>query len=701
MYDRGKIELADNRFKPKNAPVFLKGNREFFSYHDRNIKYNSPQFHKTARHGYYACVSYADALVGKLLTTLDELALGDNTIVVISGDHGWHLGEHNFWSKMNLLHNATRAPLIVSVPGFNKNIKTDGIVELVDIYPTLCELADIELPKHLEGTSMVPLMRDPKRPWKKAAFIRCRNGSAVVTRDYTYTEYVNKQRMLFDRRKDPAENENVAAAAEYRETVKQLSKLLADGWEKVQEPPKLKKDAGVEKARPNVLLIAVDDLNDWIGCMGGHPQAKTPNMDRLAARGVLFTNTQCQSPVCNPSRASLMTSLYPSTSGIYFLNPDLKQSPVAAKSKLMPQRFVDEGYYVTAAGKLFHGNQSAKYIPNYGGLLGGFGPMPKKKISSFPGHPLWDWGAYPERDDQMPDHKIASWAQKQLAKKHDQPIWMGVGFLRPHVPQFAPQKWFDMYPLDTLQLPKIVDNDLNDISQYGISITRLKHVAPTHEWVTKNKQWKPLVQSYLACVSFVDAQVGRVLDALEKSDCADNTYIVLFTDHGFHIGEKERHAKRSLWEDGTRTPMIIVGPGIAKGKVCNKPTQLLDIYPTLLELTGHKADPSHEGNSLVPILKNPNADWPHMARTSFGPGNYAIVSEGYRYIRYNDGTEEFYDRKNDPHEWNNIIESPSMAAEIQKHRKFLPKKTYRIMGKGSTGHKSYQATEAARQDPVD
>lgn len=232
MYKREDIALAENRFKPKNAPASLKGSGEVHSYHNRNIKYNSPEFHKTARHGYYACVSYADALVGKLLATLDELGFGDNTIVVIWGDHGWHLGEHNFWSKHNLLHNATNSPLIISAPGFKKNCRTDGIVEFVDIYPTLCSLTGIELPKQLEGTSMVPLMRDPKRPWKKAAFTRFGNGATVTTRDYTYTEYGNKaERMLYDRKKDPAENENVAAVPEYHETVKELSKLLAEGWE--------------------------------------------------------------------------------------------------------------------------------------------------------------------------------------------------------------------------------------------------------------------------------------------------------------------------------------------------------------------------------------------------------------------------------------------------------------------------------------
>ena len=456
---------------------------------------------------------------------------------------------------------------------------------------------------------------------------------------------------------------------------------------------------GTEAAdKPNVLLIAVDDLNDWIGCMGGHPQAKTPNIDRLAARGVLFTNSHCQSPVCNPSRASLMTSLYPSTSGIYFLNPDLKESPVAVKSTLMPQRFEQEGYYVTGAGKLFHngGRQNERYMPNYGGAFGHFGPMPKKKISPFPGHPLWDWGAYPERDEQMPDYQIAEWAEKQLAVQQERPLWMGVGFYRPHVPQYAPQKWFDLYPLDTVQLPKTIAGDLNDISPYGIDITRLEHVAPTHEWVLENDQWKPLVQSYLACVSFVDAQIGRVLDALEKSQYRENTYVVLFSDHGFHQGEKDRYAKRSLWKDGAGVPMIVLGPGVAQGKKCNKPVQLLDIYPTLLDLTGHEADPSHEGHSLAPLLKNPDAEWPHMARTSFGPGNYAIISERYRFIQYNDGSEEFYDHAKDPHEWHNVVDDPGYAEAVKRHRQHVPKVRHRILGEGSTGHLSYSASEKNR-----
>jgi arylsulfatase A-like enzyme len=332
-------------------------------------------------------------------------------------------------------------------------------------------------------------------------------------------------------------------------------------------------------------------------------------------------------------------------------------------------------------------------VPNYAGQFGGFGPMPKEKISNFPGHPLWDWGVYPQNDEEMPDYKIASWAEEKLSGTLQKPFWMGVGFYRPHVPQFVPQKWFDMFPLDSIQLPTTISGDLDDISPYGINITRLKHVAPTHEWVTENDAWKPLVQSYLACVSFVDDQVGRVLKALDNGDYGEHTYIVLLSDHGFHIGEKERHAKRSLWEDGTKVPLIIVGPGIPEGKISDKPVQLLDIYPTLLELTNLEPDSKHEGNSLVPLLQNETVSWPHYARTSFGPGNYAIISENYRFIQYKDGSEEFYNHRKDPNEWYNEIDNEDYKDIIEQHRAEIPNERYEILGAGSTGHLSYKASK--------
>ena len=250
-----------------------------------------------------------------------------------------------------------------------------------------------------------------------------------------------------------------------------------------------------------------------------------------------------------------------------------------------------------------------------------------------------------------------------------------------------------MYPIESVQLPKVISDDLSDISSYGVDISRLKHISPTYEWVMENDEWKPLVQSYLACVSFVDAQIGRVIETLDKGEYGDNTYVVLFSDHGFHLGEKERFAKRSIWEDGTRVPLIIVGPNIPEGKVCAKPVQLLDIYPTLLELTNLEEDPRHEGRSLVPLLEDVEADWPFVARSSFGPGNYSIISERYRFVQYNDGSEEFYDRSNDPQEWYNVIDRADYEAVIEEHRAQVPQDRYEMLGQDSWGHKSFEATE--------
>ncbi len=238
LYTSDEIPLASNRFRPKNAPRLLRGAEEIRSYHDRDIEYNSREYHRVARHGYYACVSYVDALVGRLVATLDELGIRDNTIVVLWGDHGWQLGEHNFWAKNTLLHNAVRSPLIISAPGCQQNVEVDGIVELIDIYPTLCELAAIRQPGHLEGASVVPLLRDPTLPGKQAAFVRDTQGAAVVTKDYLYTEYKDGEQMLFDHKSDPDENVNVAGEKKYIETVQSLSKLLHRHQAQAVDEPK-------------------------------------------------------------------------------------------------------------------------------------------------------------------------------------------------------------------------------------------------------------------------------------------------------------------------------------------------------------------------------------------------------------------------------------------------------------------------------
>lgn len=457
--------------------------------------------------------------------------------------------------------------------------------------------------------------------------------------------------------------------------------------------------ASAQDERPNVLLIAVDDLNDWVGALGGHPQAKTPNIDRLAASGTLFANAHCQAPVCSPSRASMMTGRLPSTTGMYFLLPALADEPSLQGVVTMVQRFAAEGYATFGVGKVHHGDERP-FFDEYGGAMGGFGPRPEQKLSYDIGHPLWDWGAYPERDEQMPDHRVADWAAAKLAEDHDGPFFLAAGFWRPHVPMYAPRRWFDLHPLEGVELPEVLAQDRDDLPSYARALT-LGLPAPRHEWMVENGEWRDAVQAYLASTSFVDACVGRVLDALAASRHAQDTIVVLLSDHGFHLGEKQRWAKRSLWETSTRVPLIIAAPGRKPG-VSGRPVGLIDVYPTLLELAGLAPDAGLEGRSLSPLLDDPAGAWPHAAVTTFGPGNHTVRSTRWRYTRYADGSEELYDHGEDPHEWRNLAVSEprpeGLSQVIAELRERLPVDDAPIRGKaeGSAGLDAFRSAQEGR-----
>ena len=429
--------------------------------------------------------------------------------------------------------------------------------------------------------------------------------------------------------------------------------------------------ASAEQKPLNVLFIAVDDLNDWISPLGGHPQAKTPNFDRLAERSVTFTNAHCQAPICNPSRVSLLTGTLPSTTGTYYLAPKIREWEATRNAVTIPQHFHRSGYDSWGAGKIFHGGDNKNEFAEYGGHFGAFGPRPEKPISAGHTHPLWDWGAFPESDDQMPDAKIAAWTAGKLSQKHTRPFFLGCGFYRPHVPLYAPKKWFDMHPRSDIQLPRYVDGDLDDISQYAQDLT-WSVAAPRHQWIVEHGELKHVIQAYLACISFVDAQLGKLLDALDESDAAENTIIVLWSDHGFQLGTKERWGKRALWEDATKVVLMISAPGMSHGTKCDRPVGLIDLYPTLIQLCGLDQVTGLEGHSLTPLLKTPDATWPWPALTTFGQHNHGIRSTDWRYIVYADGSQELYDRKNDPDEITNLASDPKYQDIIQQYRRFLP-----------------------------
>jgi len=430
--------------------------------------------------------------------------------------------------------------------------------------------------------------------------------------------------------------------------------------------------------KPNVLFIAVDDLNDWVGCMGGHPQTVSPNMDRLAKEGMLFVNAHCQAPICGPSRASIMTGLAPSTSGIYLQIKDeniRNANDVTKAAVFMPDWFEQNGYKTMGAGKIYHDGDKAHTFDEFSGGSD-MGPKPKKRMKwpakGFPRGTQTDWGAFPERDEQMPDYSTAAYAVEKLQQKHEKPFFLAAGFCRPHVPWHVPQKWFDLYPVEKIQTPAYRPDDMDDVPEMGRRVAEVP-MMPTTEWAIENDEWKNIVQAYLACITFVDAQIGKVLDALRESEYADNTIVVLWADHGYHLGEKNRFAKQALWERDTRTVLIFRTPDMAGGQTCDAPVELLDLYPTLLDLCGLPANAQNDGHSLTPLLKNPSEDWDFFATSFYGVGNISMRDRTHRYIVYEDGSEELYDMVKDSNEWQNLANDPESEAIKKRFQAGFPK----------------------------
>ncbi len=413
------------------------------------------------------------------------------------------------------------------------------------------------------------------------------------------------------------------------------------------------------EARPNVLMIAVDDLNDWVGYLGGNPQCRTPNIDRLAARGMLFTRSYCAAPVCNPSRAALLTGSRPSTSGVYSNSQPWR---VALPNVLtLPQHFMANGYHAAGCGKIFHGAfpEDAswnEYLRQKGD------PEPTKEILESPHSHAGTirWGELDVDDSKMSDHKMVDWTIKYLKEKHDKPFFLGCGIFRPHMPWNVPRKYYDMYPLETIQLPKVLETDLDDIPPAGRQMAKPEG---DHATILKTGNWQRAVQAYLASIAFTDGEIGRLLDALDNSDFAKNTIIVLWGDHGWHLGEKQHWRKFALWEEATRTPLIFVVPGMTQpGSVCERTVDLMAVYPTLSELCGMPLPKQPiEGKSIVSLLKDPKSEWNTPALTTHQRNNHAVRSERFRYIRYEDGSEELYDHDADPLEWKNLADDPRFA----------------------------------------
>ena len=430
--------------------------------------------------------------------------------------------------------------------------------------------------------------------------------------------------------------------------------------------------------KPNVLFIAIDDQNDWIGYIGGHPDAKTPHIDALAKRGTAFTNAHCQSPLCNPSRTSLMTSQRPGTTGIYGLAPWIRNVPELADLETLPQYLMRHGYTTYTAGKIYHGGNGRRWKKSEKKEWDHIGPgasgkpfPPKKLVNTPQPHKLVDWGVFPHKDEDKGDWTVATWTVEQLDQMpKDEPFFLSCGFFLPHVPCYTTQKWYDMHA--DSRVPVIQRDDRKDTPRFSWYM-HWKLPEPRLEFLEDANEWENLTRSYLACTTFVDSQVKRVMDALERNGFWENTVIVLWSDHGWHIGEKAITGKNTLWDDGTRVPLIFAGPGVTPEQKCGKPAELLDIYPTLVDLCGLPKKEGLEGISLMPQLADANAERVQPAITTHNHDNHGIRSENWRYIIYADGTEELYDMRKDPNEWTNLAGDEKYAEIIAEHRKFIPK----------------------------
>ena len=425
--------------------------------------------------------------------------------------------------------------------------------------------------------------------------------------------------------------------------------------------------------RPNVLMICVDDLNDWVGCLGGHPQAKTPNIDALAAKGRLFTNAHCNAPICTASRASVMISLRPATTGIYGLGPAWRgyQGDGVDKASVtpLPKLFADAGYHTVTAGKVW---PAGSYGVTRVGPGGGPGKTPPQKLippTPAGNNPWVDWGEFDRPLSEVQDHKVADFVITEMGSAPaGQPLYVECGLFLPHVPCHATPEFWAMFPAEGLVLPEVRADERAGCSPFAWYL-HWNLPEPRISWLRHHDQHANLVRAYLATTAMMDAEVGRVMKAWEDTGRAEDSVVCLWSDHGWHLGEKNITGKNALWEPSTRVPLIVTAAGVEPGET-NQPAELIDVYPTLADLAGLDIPDHVEGVSLWEQLEDPDA--PHApVVTESNPGNMAVRDARHRLIHYADGSEELYDLEADPDERTNLIHDAASADVAERLRESL------------------------------
>ena len=465
--------------------------------------------------------------------------------------------------------------------------------------------------------------------------------------------------------------------------------------------------ATADESRPNILFIAIDDMNDWAGFLNTHPQIQTPHMDTLAAQGVSFTNAHVPAPICGPSRTAIMSGLWPTSNGIYTNAINYrKQMPHLIS---MPAYFRQNGYHVMGAGKIFHAG--ADRIPEdafdeYGDAGSSSSPFTKKELSLDKQTPFnrvikngkefrlplngiiadrhwrstntFDWGPVDLPDEMFSDTKTSNWAIDKLQQDRGKPFFLAVGFHRPHQPLFNPKRFHDLYPPESVVLPPTQEDDLSDVPRAGREYALAPNTSGLHTSVAQYGEWENAVSSYLASISYVDELVGNIMAALNESAYADNTLVVLWSDHGWHLGEKEHWGKATGWFRSTRIPLIIIPPknnspdGFEPHSESARMVNLLDLAPTIADITNVPLMKEWQGSSLLPLIRNPDLEWQTWTHTTFGKGDHTVSTPRWQYIHYFDGTAELYDLQRDPEEFVNLAYEQKFADVIERLHQYLP-----------------------------
>lgn len=695
---------------------------------------------KDAIHGYLANVSYADAMMGRVLDALEASPYADNTIVVLWSDHGYHLGEKN-WGKHTLWERTSNVPFIWAGPGVAEGVKTDVTASLIDMYPTFVELCGLPKPhQSLEGESLAATLADPAAAEDRNVFLpHVTPGEfAVINRDWRYIRYGEDGEELYDVQADPHEWNNLAEHPEHAARMAEMrafapetfaepevrfssrKDLVIDGetyrWEKGKgnytPPPKhlpytstKSSAAGGGGNGKNVLFIVCDDLNTHVSPSGYDP-IHSPTLAEFASTATTFRRAYCQYPVCGPSRASFLNGLYPESTGVLNNTADIRETRPDTIS--MPQFFKENGYWTASVGKVFHSprhehgevawNQflrfendelpvvtaaREKFEAEHGSIEDrqnrkAWKEAEKAAKAKLDAQTPPGYGRSGLTDEQHKDGKnarqVAAWLRD--GAHGDQPFFIACGIHKPHVPFLAPDKYFDLYPADEIVYEPDKPNLWDGLPKTAIS---KRYEAFGFELGVENDALRrEYMQAYHACISFVDAQLKLVFDALEESGQADDTIVIFTSDHGYHLGDHFLWGKVTLFDIGARVPFIVRAPGLTKaGSTSEAMVELIDIYPTLADLTGLTPPDHLQGASLRPLLGHPDRrGQKKYAYSVVGRGEklgYALRSQRWRYGKWPDG-EELYNLGNDPEEKNNLAGKEHVVERLAEFRQLLAEK---------------------------